>query len=72
MSNQSQLDVVVPVGGGLAISDVATLERSCIQWNGEKQVWKALVRRLKTGKQVFLPIPDELKATLDALPLPRG
>lgn len=57
---------------GLAISDVATLERPRVQWHKEKRVWKVLVRRLKTGKQVFLPIPDELKATLDALPLPRG
>jgi site-specific recombinase XerD len=57
---------------GLAISDVATLARSRMQWHEEKQVWKVLVRRLKTGKQVFLPIPDELKATLDGLPLPRG
>jgi len=57
---------------GLAISDVATLEKSRVWWDGGTQRWKVLVRRQKTGKPVFLPIPDELKMILDALPRPRG
>jgi site-specific recombinase XerD len=57
---------------GLAISDVATLERSRVQWDRTKNCWKVFVRREKTGKPVFLPIPEEVKITLDALPLPRG
>lgn len=57
---------------GLAISDVATLEKSRVQWDTVRRCWKILVRRQKTGKPVFLPIPDELKITLDALPLPRN
>ena len=57
---------------GLAISDVATLEKARVQWDEGKRLWKILVRRQKTGKPVFLPIPEEVKIILDALPLPRG
>jgi integrase len=57
---------------GLAISDVATLEKSRVQWDAGTRRWKVLLRRQKTGKAVFLPIPDELKIILDELPLPRG
>lgn len=32
---------------------------------------KVMVRRQKTGTPVFLPIPDEVKMALDALPLPQ-
>src|ERR1019366_2555192 len=55
----------------LAISDVATLERSRVEWDEIRLRWKVMVRRLKTGPQVFLPIPDEVKMALDALPLPQ-
>jgi integrase len=55
----------------LAISDVATLEKSRVEWDNTRRCWKVLVRRQKTGKPVFLPIPDEVKMALDALPLPR-
>jgi site-specific recombinase XerD len=51
---------------GLRISDVATLGRDRIQRG------QILLHTQKTGGTVFLPIPDELQAALDALPLPRG
>jgi site-specific recombinase XerD len=50
----------------LRISDVATLERSRVR-DG-----RLLVRTLKTGGTVYLPIPHELESTLDCLPVPRG
>jgi integrase len=56
----------------LAISDVATLERSRVEWDKPRRYWKVLVRRQKNGKPIFLPIPDEVKMALDALPQPRG
>ena len=51
---------------GLRISDVATLGRDRIQGG------QILLHTQKTGGTVFLPIPDELQAALEALPLPRG
>ena len=51
---------------GLRISDVATLER------GRIQAGQVLLQTQKTGGTVFLPVPAELQAALDALPLPRG
>jgi site-specific recombinase XerC len=56
----------------LAISDVATLERSRVEWDKGRGYWKVMVRRQKTGTPVFLPIPNEVKMALDALPAPRG
>jgi integrase len=50
----------------LRISDVALLERRRIR-DGE-----ILVRTAKNGKPVKLPVPPELQAALDILPLPRG
>jgi integrase len=51
---------------GLRISDVATLEKSCIRFG------EILVRTTKNGKPVKLPLHSDLKAALDLLPLPRG
>ena len=56
----------------LAISDVACLERSRLGRDTERRCWRILVRRQKNGKPVFLPLPDEAKYALDALPVPHG
>ena len=50
----------------LRISDVALLERRRPQ-NGA-----LLLQTKKTGGTISLPLPDELIAALEALPLPRG
>jgi len=50
----------------LRISDVATLRRDRVR-HGE-----ILVRTTKNGKPVKLPVPADLKAALELLPLPRG
>jgi site-specific recombinase XerD len=54
----------------LRIGDVAMLSRDRIIWAGDR--WKIFLHTEKTGTPVFLPIPEELKAALDALPVPRG
>jgi site-specific recombinase XerD len=51
---------------GLRISDVATLGRD------RMQPGQILLHTQKTGGTVFLPVPAELQAALDALPCPRG
>lgn len=51
---------------GLRVSDVATLERARVR-DG-----RILVRTLKTGGTVYLPVPGDLQAALDSLPAPRG
>ena len=56
----------------LRISDVATLERSAFSWDADNGTWRVRVRTQKTGEPVFLPIPNELKLVLDALPLSRN
>jgi integrase/recombinase XerC len=50
----------------LRISDVALLARDRVR-NG-----RILLRTLKTGDVVFLPVWRDTKAALDALPAPRG
>ena len=50
---------------GLRISDVATLARERIQ---DGQIF---LHTLKTGGQVLLPVPVELRCALDVLPLPK-
>jgi integrase/recombinase XerC len=50
----------------LRISDVALLQRSRIE-KGE-----LLLHTKKTGGTVRLPLPDEMLAALEAIPLPRG
>jgi integrase/recombinase XerC len=54
----------------LRISDVGTLRKDAISWAGS--TWRVLVRTQKSGEPVFLPIPESLKFTLDALPSPRN
>jgi len=54
----------------LRIGDVALLERNRL--SRESGRWRIFLRTEKTGKPVFLPIPAELKAALDVVPLPRG
>jgi site-specific recombinase XerD len=56
----------------LRISDVATLRKDAVSWDAEKSTWRMFLHTQKTGDPVFLPIPEELKLILDALPLPRG
>jgi integrase len=56
----------------LRISDVCTLRKDSISWDQEKATWRVFLRTQKTGDAVFLPIPDELKIELDALPVPRN
>ena len=54
----------------LRIGDVAMLARDRISRDGKR--WRIFLRTEKSGKPVFLPIPPDMKAALDALPLPRG
>jgi integrase/recombinase XerC len=54
----------------LRIGDVALLARDQISRDGGR--WRIFLRTEKSGKPVFLPIPAELKAALDMVPLPRG
>ena len=56
----------------LRISDVATFRRDALSWDQEKSMWRVLVRTQKSGETVYLPIPADLKALLDAQPLPRN
>ncbi len=50
----------------LRIGDVAMLARDRISRDGNR--WRMFLRTEKTGKPVFLPIPPELKAALEACP----
>jgi len=54
----------------LRIGDVALLERNRL--SRESGRWRIFLRTEKSGKPVFLPIPAELKAAFDVVPLPRG
>ena len=56
----------------LRVSDVCTLRKDAIAWDPVQGKWRVWVRTQKSGEPVFLPIPDSLKQTLDALPLPRN
>lgn len=56
----------------LRVSDVATLRKDAISFDEEKSTWRVFVRTQKSGEPVYLPIPDDLKMVLDALPLPRN
>jgi integrase len=53
----------------LRITDAYTLQRSRILPDGEA-VWQIRLYTRKTGGHVLLPIPKELKAALDSLPVP--
>ncbi len=54
----------------LRLGDVAMLARDRVTKDGKR--WRVFLRTEKSGKPVFLPIPAELKAALDLVPLPRG
>jgi site-specific recombinase XerD len=54
----------------LRLGDVAMLARDRISRDGKR--WRVFLRTEKSGKPVFLPIPEQLKDALDAAPLPRG
>jgi integrase len=56
----------------LRISDVATSQKEAVSWDKEKSTWRVRLRTLKSGEPVYLPIPEDLKHALDALPLPCG
>jgi integrase/recombinase XerC len=56
----------------LRISDVCTMEKSAVSWDAESARWRVRVRTQKSGEAVHLPIPEDLKLALDALPLPRN
>lgn len=53
----------------LRLGDVAMLARDRISRDGDR--WRIFLRTEKSGKPVFLPIPFEMKAALDACPVPR-
>lgn len=55
---------------GLRIGDVAMLARERLSRDGSR--WRIFLHTEKTGKPVFLPIPDELRLALNAVPTPRG
>jgi integrase len=55
---------------GLRIGDVAMLAKDRISRDGAR--WRIFLHTEKTGKPVFLPIPDELRLALNAVPTPRG
>ena len=54
----------------LRIGDVAMLARDRISRDGDR--WRIFLRTEKSGKPVFLPMPLDMKAALDAVPAPRG
>lgn len=54
----------------LRLGDVAMLARDRITRDGKR--WRVYLRTEKSGKPVFLPIPDEMKQALDIVPIPRG
>src|SRR5262249_19221054 len=56
----------------LRVSDVSTLRKDAVSWDPEQNTWRVLLYTQKTGDPVLLPIPDQLKLVLDALPLPRN
>jgi len=53
----------------IRLGDVAMLARDRIGQDGKR--WRIWLRTEKSGKPVFLPIPAEMKAALDLVPLPR-
>jgi integrase/recombinase XerC len=54
----------------LRIGDVALLSRDRITSDNGR--WRIFLRTEKNGKPIFLSIPGEMKAALDALPVPKG
>jgi site-specific recombinase XerD len=56
----------------LRISDVATFRKDAVSWDKDNTTWRILLRTQKSGEPVYLPIPEDLRLVLDALPLPRN
>jgi site-specific recombinase XerD len=56
----------------LRVSDVCTLRKDAVSWDQERATWRVFLYTQKTGEPIFLPIPENLKLILDALPLPRN
>jgi integrase/recombinase XerD len=54
----------------LRVSDLCTLQKEAISW--DRNTWRIRLRTLKSGEPVYLPIPEDVKLVLDALPLPRN
>jgi integrase/recombinase XerC len=54
----------------LRIGDVGLLSRDRITRDGDR--WRIFLRTEKSGQPVFLPVPPDMKAALDAVPIPRG
>jgi site-specific recombinase XerD len=54
----------------LRIGDVALLAKDRISRDGSR--WRIFLHTEKSGKPVFLPIPDELRLALNEVPTPRG
>ena len=54
----------------LRVGDVALLGKERISREGKR--WRIFLRTEKSGKPVFLPIPNEMAEALDALPSPKG
>ncbi len=64
--------VLLLIYTALRVSDVCMLRRDAISWDSAAQKWRMLLRTQKSGEPVFLPILQDLKFALDALPLPRN
>lgn len=54
----------------LRIGDVSTLARDRISRDGT--IWRIFLHTEKTGQPVFLPVPPDMKAALDVVPIPEG
>ena len=54
----------------LRIGDVAMLEKNRISKDDDR--WRLWLRTEKSGRPVFLPVPDELRTALQAVPPPKG
>ena len=53
----------------LRIGDVAMLQKSRISKDGNR--WRLWLRTEKSGQPVFLPVPEELRSALHAVPPPK-
>src|ERR1039457_5839881 len=64
--------IVDLVGKHGRVPDVCTLREDAMSRDAEKKTWRVFLYTQKAGDAVFLPIPENVKLVLDALPLPRG
>jgi integrase len=54
----------------LRIGDIAVMTKDRVSWDGAR--WRIFLRTEKNGSPVFLPLPDSVVKSLDAMPVPRG